>query len=209
MLSFVIDTFTEKQTIEVTSMLDPFGVTVLEETTRYWTVFEKNSTVPGFEGKLIANRLLWMTIGGVFLVLSYLMFPFSLDKARKKRKRTRFGRTAAGVLEDFPEVTPESLQPIAINRRFDLSASFLQYLSQAKLEVRNVILSVPFVVLLVLGIFMVVGNAVGDLGNLFGTAVYPTTTVMVRVINGSRHQWCVFVFFDRRPDLLLRRTHGA
>ena len=204
MLSFVIDTFSEKQTIEVTSLLDPFGVTSLEETTRYWTVFEKNSQVPAFEGTLLANRLLWMAIGGVFLMLSYLMFPFSLDKARKKGKPKLFGRTAPGFMEDIPEVVPALFQPVSINPRFDLSAAFTQYLSQTKLEVRNVLLSVPFVVLLLLGIFMVVGNAAGDLGNLFGTAVYPTTTVMVRVINGAFSFSLIVVLIYYSGELMVR-----
>jgi hypothetical protein len=199
MLSFVIDTFTEKETVALTSMLDPFGVTALEEMTRYWTVFEKNSMIPAVEGKLLANRLLWMGIGIIFLVLAYVFFPFTMDKARKRGKPE--------TLEETPEPLTAQFKVLQFDQRFDLSASFKQYLSQTSLEIRNILFSVPFVVLLLLGILMVVGNAAGNLGNIFGTAVYPTTGVMVRIINGAFSFSLLVVLIYYSGELMVREKN--
>ncbi len=202
MLSFVIDTFTEKQTVELTSMLDPFGVTALEEMTRYWTVFEKNSMVPVLEGKLLANRLLWLGIGIAFLVLAYVFFPFTMDKARKTDKHK--------TLVEHPEtetVPFRSFRELVIHQRFDLSASFKSYLSQTSLEIRNILFSAPFVVLLLLGILMVVANAAGNLGNIFGTSLYPTTTVMIRIINGAFSLSLLIVLIYYSGELMVREKN--
>ena len=196
MLSFVIDTFTEKQTIEVTSMLDPFGVTSLEETTRYWTVFEKNSAVPVLEGTLLVNRLLWASIGTAFLLIAYAVFPFSLDKGRKPRK--------SKLLEDTAEPSLVAFEPIRFTQQFNRATGFKQYLSQTRLEVKNIVFSAPFVVLMSLGIFMVVGNAVGNLGNIFGTAVYPTTGIMIRIINGAFSFSLIVVLIYYSGELMVR-----
>ena len=196
MLSFVIDTFTEKETVALTSMLDPFGVTALEEMTRYWTVFEKNSMIPAVEGKLLANRLLWMGIGFIFLVLAYVFFPFTMDKARKRVKPK--------TLEEAPEPLTAQFKVLQFDQQFDLSASFKHYLSQTSLEIRNILFSAPFVVLLLLGILMVVANAAGNLGNLFGTAVYPTTSVMVRIINGAFSFSLLVVLIYYSGELMVR-----
>ena len=199
MLSFVIDTFTEKQTVEITSILDPFGVTSLEETTRYWTVFEKNSNLPAFEGKLLYNRLLWMAIGIAFLMSAYFTFSFSLDKARKQVKKK--------VLEDLPEQLPATFGLPSVTQRFGFATGITQYLSQTRLEIRNILFSVPFVTLLALGIFMVVGNAMGNLGNLFGTAVYPTTGMMIRVINGAFSFSLLVVLIYYSGELMVREQN--
>jgi ABC-type transport system involved in multi-copper enzyme maturation permease subunit len=199
MLSFVIDTFTEKQTVELTSMLDPFGVTSLEEATRYWTVFEKNSSLPLFEGKLLYNRLLWMGVGIAFLMTAYFVFPFTLDKPRRSRKNK--------VLEDVPELLPATFKLTRVTQHFGLSTSVRQYLSQTKLEIRNILFSVPFVILLSLGIFMVVGNAMGDLGNVFGTEVYPTTGMMIRIINGAFSLSLLVVLIYYSGELMVRERN--
>ncbi len=195
MATFVVDTFTEKQTVELTSLLDPFGITAIEELTRYWTVFEKNSLVPALEGTLLVNRLVWVAIGLVFLILSWFSFPFSLSKARPRN---------AAVVEAEHVDAPFTSKKINVERSFDAHLAFSQYLSQARLEVRNIVFSIPFVVLLFLGLAMVVGNAAGNLGNLFGTEVYPTTAVMIRLINGAFSFSLVVVLIYYSGELMVR-----
>ncbi len=197
MISLVIDTFTEKDTVALTSIFDPFGVTALEEVTRYWTVFEKNSRIPSLEGKLLVNRMLWIGIGLIFLVASYRFFSFSLDKAHKTKRKQ--------LLDEPIVATPKLSRAMpVVTRDFGLRTSLFQYWSQMKLEVRNIVFSIPFVVLLLLGVLMVVGNALGNLGDLFGTAVYPTTNIMVRIINGAFSLSLIFVLIYYAGELMVR-----
>jgi hypothetical protein len=176
-LNAVVDSFTEKDTIELTSMLDPFGGTALQELTRYWTVFEKNELVPVLEGTLLNNRILWTGIGIAFLAFAYPLYSFSLESGRK-RKRDASGDEESKSVELVTVLTlPKT------HSDFSFNAHLLQYLSQTKLEVRNIVFSIPFVVLLLIGLVSIVGASLANLGNVFGTAVYPTSGIMVAIIN--------------------------
>ncbi len=204
MLTFLLDTFTEKTTVELTSILDPFGATALEEVTRYWTVFEKNSLIPAFEGALLANRLLWIGVGAVFLAVSYPAYSFSIEPRRGRKKNL------VVEVSDFPDAQSGSGKVPAVHQRFDGGAQFAQFLSQARLEIRNIVFSAPFIVLLLMGVFLVVANAIANLGDVYGTSVYPTTSIMVEIINGAFSLSLLAVLIYYSGELLAReRTLGV
>lgn len=197
MLTFVLDTFQERDLVELTSILDPFGATALEQLTRYWTVFERNAQVPPLEGALLANRLLWVVLGMVFLGAVYPLSRFTLDPARTGRRRPKLD-------ESVVERRPADLKLAPVTLRFDGVSVMTQYLSQTKLEVRNIVRSVPFIVLLLLGLFNVVGNAIASLGNIFGTAVLPSTSILVMMINGAFSLSLLAVMFYYAGELMVR-----
>ena len=206
MLSFLLDVFTEKATVELTSILDPFGLSALEEITRYWTVFEKNEQIPAIEGALLTNRILWMAIGVFFLVAAYPVFSFT---ERVSRFKLRSEDSSMGT--DREPTTLELLQAKTsmpnVSLSFGFPAQLKQYFFQTMLEFRNIVWSAPFVVLLLLGLLMVVGNAAGDLGNIVGTSIYPTTTAMVGVINGAFSLSLISVLIYYAGELLTRERN--
>lgn len=197
MLSFLLDTFTDKDTIRLTSILDPFGQTALELFTRYWTVFQKNQDVPTLTGALLTNRALWMGVGTLFFVAVYPLTTLSIEhRSRRRRKRA--------VLEDV--VAPSSVatgKPV-VHAAFGTRAQVVAFLSQTRLEIRNIVFSVPFLILLFLGLFLVVANSIASLGDIFGTPVYPTTPMMIDVINGAFSLSLVSVLVYYAGELLAR-----
>ena len=198
MLTFVLGTFDEKETVELTSILDPFGGTAFGELTRYWTVFEKNEQIPALAGAMLANRLLWLGIGAAFLLGAYPLFRFSLDDGGKPSK--------VGEDEAMPvPVAPERME--AVHQRFDLSAQVAQYFSQLRIEIRNIVFSVPFLVLLLLGLFNVTANALGNLGNIFGTSVLPTTPILINMINGAFSLSLIGVLVYYSGELMVRERN--
>lgn len=184
MLTFVIGSFTEPETIDFTSKIEPFGLTALGEQVRYWTVFEKNDLIPIMEGNFLINRVIWLGVGLFFLVLAYFLFPFSVENIRISKRKTRQAKALIDAEESRLPLDDHFSLP-SVTTRFDFSANIAQYLSQTGIEVRNIVLSAPFVVLMLLGVLNVVGGAAGSLGNLFGTPVYPTTATLVNIINGG------------------------
>lgn len=175
MLNFLVGYFTERDTVQLTSMLDPFGSIAIEEVTRYWTAFESNRQLPPIEGAILVNRVLWLGLALVFLGLSSRLFPWSINRSR----------TAPAAAKAENERVPEkSNQKIVVQQRFDFSVQFQQFLSQARLEIRNIVFSAPFLIVMLLGMIQVIAAAAGNLGNIAGTSVYPTTGNMILVING-------------------------
>jgi ABC-type transport system involved in multi-copper enzyme maturation permease subunit len=201
MIFFVINAYTEPDTIALTSKLDPFGLVAFGEVTRYWTVFEKNQSVPLMQGSLLIDRVLWMGISAIFLFIAYWRFNFSLD--------TGWQRPAKGKEKSLVEVNKRtgaiaSDQNNRVSPVFSLHTQWQQYLSQTRIEMRNIFGSIAFKVLLVFGLFNVVASALGNLGDFFGTSVYPTTGFMLTMINGAYSLSLVIVLIYYSAELLVR-----
>ena len=69
---FVLDNaFGDRPQLEsVVALADPFGARAIKDATRYWTVAERNVTLPDFAGALFYNRVLWIGIAVVFLAVA-------------------------------------------------------------------------------------------------------------------------------------------
>ncbi len=161
--------------VQLTSMLDPFGTTAVQEMTRYWTPFELNTQLPSISDAVLYNRLFWIVIAAGFLVLSYWLFPDSINRKRKPEKAKQ-------------KVTVETVKVVkapSVSQRFDFATQIAQFWSQTRLEIRGIVFSVPFPIILLLGMLQVVGGTVGELGNIAGTSLLPTTSNMIQAINGA------------------------
>lgn len=163
------------QNQNIASLLDPFGSAAFGYATRYWTVFEKNSSVLPLNGVLLYNRLLWSSVGLALLGLTCWRYRFATTFRKSKKQRAEepeFGTIRR--LEGLPSVSQD----------FSNRAKVAQYLHQAKLEVVTILKSLPFHVILALGVFNVIGSSTG-LNEWFGTPVYPVTRLMTRILDGS------------------------
>ncbi len=198
MLTLVLGTFDEKDTVELTSILDPFGATAFGELTRYWTVFEKNEQLPVLAGALLANRLLWLAIAVGFLAAAYPMYRFSVEQGGSGKRKSE---------DDFEPTTVSHLDLPAANQRFDRGAAITQYASQVRVEVKNIVFSAPFIVLLLLGVLNVSGNALLGLGNIFGTSVLPTTAILINMINGAYSLSLLAVVIYYSGELMVRERN--
>ncbi|MGI9262928.1 MAG: ABC transporter permease/M1 family aminopeptidase, partial [Woeseiaceae bacterium] len=159
------------------AMVDPSGGSAMGEVMQYWTVFERNTEVVPFEGLLLYNRLLWFGISIVLLTLTTLRFEFTVSKKKKKSKKK----------ETEPAAPDRIVIPGSITGRrptFASNASWHQFVARTRFEVRGVMKSVFFWVLVALAGALSLGSFV-SLGSFFGTEVYPVTRMMIQVLNGS------------------------
>jgi len=198
MLTFLLETFNEPATVEAISILDPFGATALLEVTRYWTVFEKNSLLPAVEGAFLVNRIFWMLIAFAFLGLASLLYPFNINPSRKQRKKTEL------LMMDLPSSASVPAALPRVQQHFGITTQLQQFWSQTRLEVKSIVRSTAFLILLLMGLVMIVANTAGNLGNMFGTAVYPTTAIMVDIINGAFSLSLLFVLVYYAGELMVR-----
>lgn len=174
-LTALLDTFTERDTVQLVSIMDPFGATALEEVIRYWTPFELNNKLPEVAGGLLANRVLWLAIAAGFAVSAYWLFPETINRSRK----TASPKQAVSSESVAPE------KPARVQQQFGVAAQLAQFWSQTRLEIRGIVFSIPFPIAVLLGMVQVIGATAGDLGNIVGTSLLPTTSNMIAVINGA------------------------
>ena len=72
---------------DLVALLDPFAFTTLNIETEYWTIAEQNSYQVGWQGLLLVNRLIWLAISAVFLVIAYYGFSFNVVRKSLFKKK--------------------------------------------------------------------------------------------------------------------------
>jgi ABC-2 type transport system permease protein len=135
------------------ALFDPLGSAAIDRLTRYWTPFQRNTQLIPLHGILLWNRLLWLGVGGIFLVASYAKFSFAHAAEGRKQRRS------AEPLETPP--TSESL-PVA-HPTFSASGSLRQLLSLTRIQFLETTKNVFFVVLMLAGFLFAVTTASGML----------------------------------------------
>ena len=162
---------------EVAALVDPTGAGALGEVMQYWTVFERNTEVVPIEGLLLTNRLIWLGVSVILLALTTWRFRFEVSRRKRRRKK----KDLDPVTEDRV-VSPGTIA----TRRADFSGNVAwhQFTARTRFEVRGVMKSVFFWVLVALAAALSFGNFV-SLGAFFGTEIYPVTRMMITVMSGS------------------------
>jgi hypothetical protein len=171
----VVAANTDQETIARVSLLDPFGLVAFLDVTRYWTVFDRNSMVPAVSGTLLVNRLIWLAVSGAALAIVAWRFRFAPRTARLRRRDRR-----ADVPIAFPIASAEAVAP-----SFGPALVTRQLWSQIRIDLRGVLTSYPFYVILLFGVVNVVSGFFGAITEFFGTPVLPVTRMMLRVVDGS------------------------
>lgn len=167
----VSDVFTEDLDNEfLSAMLDPFGLRTHAFLTKYWTVAERNSQVLWWEGAMLWNRLLWLSVGAVILAFTYVRFRFE-ERAAKHPKTAEVEAPAADVV-DLPAV------------RYSRGA-WAPYLGMLRFEFWSLVKTTSFIVLLVAALLNTIPSIVFSAREGYGNSTYPVTYFIVEVIQGS------------------------
>jgi len=162
---------------KLASLFDPFALSTFGLATRYWTVFEKNSQVLPLGGVFLWNRLIWVAVSLAIFGVALWRFRFETGGRRSRRS---FAVSAAQDDVAIPPVilsVSEGSQPAHTSR-------LTQLLSTARLELKTALLSIPFIVILLLGVVNTVGGA-AFADSLFDTKIYPVTGQMLRIIDSN------------------------
>ena len=166
---------------------DPFGISALNQMTRYWTAAERNSQLPPLTGLLLSNRLLWVAVGMGMLALAYAIF-------RMGQKSDTPGKSAPAAdapaqIAPAPQTQPAWAQAPAAFAPSRATA-WAQCLVLARFDFAYVLRSPAFIVLLVLGLF----NGLGALSSTVdsrGVEYFPVTTSVIEALSNS---YTLFIF---------------
>src|SRR5277367_565828 len=122
-------------------ILDPLGLIMLDDITRYWTVVEKNTQFitlsPALaNGVFLYNRLLWIGVGLVSLGTVWALFPMSVEALTARSQ----GRRAAKAKEQEQlEVRPVRSLVAArlpqVRQVFSSATAWSQFASLSRLRI--------------------------------------------------------------------------
>ncbi|HEX2122183.1 MAG TPA: ABC transporter permease, partial [Thermoanaerobaculia bacterium] len=181
-------------------LLDPFGFGAFGLATRYWTVFQKNTQILPLEGIYLWNRLLWIGVALVILAFAFWKFEFTTGTRRSRKKASKGEIDKLAPIERIPLALPHVAQT------FDRRASWRKYFATVRLEVLAIFKSIPFLIMLVLGMLNIWGNSTG-LESLFGTPVYPTTSLMIETIFGAFAVFAMLITAFYAGDIVWRERN--
>jgi ABC-type transport system involved in multi-copper enzyme maturation permease subunit len=177
------------------ALVDPTGIAAIGDVMQYWTVFERNTDVVPIEGTLLLNRLLWLAIGVALLSITLWRFRFVISRSRRRKKKIADSAAVAAK--------PEPVEFSTQHAEFTAATSWHQFLARTGLEVRTVMRSVFFWVLLALAAALSLGNFFGA-SQIFGTSVYPVTRTLIQVLSGSVTLSLMIIIVFYGADLIWR-----
>src|SRR5271170_1548172 len=163
------------------SVFDPLGILLADSITRYWTVVEQNTLTPTWTGMFLWNRLVWMGVGILSLLVTWIFFPMSAEAltARVSRKKKK--------VEQEEARPPRPLFGVSLPRvhqYFGAKTSWLQFVTLTRMRIRNIVREIVFwaIVLVMTAYVLLNGHFAGRIQD---RDVWPVTYLMLQAVEGS------------------------
>lgn len=158
--------------LTLSALIEPFGIQAFSNVTRYWTPHEMNTQLVDFEGLILQNRVIWLSISALIIVLTHYFIDIrKLKKVKvKKEKKVKSKDFNKAILALTPVDTSHSQWS-----RFKMRTLF---------EIKQIIKSPGFIILAVLCVFQLSSVFFGSSG-AFGSDNWPLTRTMAQVIQNS------------------------
>ena len=181
----------------IAALLDPLGLGSFQLTTRYWTVVERNTMLLPLSGHLLANRVIWIGLAMGVLLLTRHRFKMEVGE-RMASRRTRL----LTAVEPITTAAATMTSPIpAVRTTFTRRTRFAQWRCQMLGEIGGVLHSVPFIVIMIFGLFNLM---ISLIARFEGTISYPVTTLMLRSIDGAFDQFLLIVIVIYAGEMVWR-----
>jgi ABC-2 type transport system permease protein len=165
------------------SLADAFGITTVEVATRYWTVVERNAHFLSLTGPVLLNRLIWLGVAGVLLVLAFALFRFEAAPRSfgVRRQRAPVAGPAAAATGNaapaaagIPRLAPD----------FGRATAARQLASVTRFSFLRIVRDLPFLAIVVIAaIDMTMTAWYADV--MYGVTTYPVTANMAGAVAGG------------------------
>ena len=172
--------FSKPEFAQLVALIDPFGIGAYDEATKYWPAAERNTRLPGIEGYLLWNRVIWISVAFALLGLAWAFYARAARGARLPAAKTE-GKPASSEGEDAPRAPAASHTAVATPAPGTGTTALW---ALARFDIAAAVKSPAFVVLLAIGFV----NAMGGLwyaDEIYGNIIHPVTRVMIEALNGS------------------------
>ena len=162
-------------------MTDPFGMQAFGKITRYWTVADKNTQVVGWQGWMLANRLLWLAVG--LSILGFTCWRFSFAERNKRTRKKAAVASASTVSAVVPTV----------DFRFGWYSQLSRLWSQVRVDFWSIIKSSIFIVVMLTALAQTIASLSMAATEGFGLTTLPVTYNVVSIIRGASYLFLLVV----------------
>lgn len=169
----------------IAAILDPFAVQTFIYMTRYWTPVEQNTLLVPFQDVMLYNRIIWISIAIVVLIITYWRFSFTTRRgwirAKTKTVDTADVQLAAGPLPDVVKAKGRRLQ-------------WAQLFSGTWFHFRGIWREVPFIAIAATGLLVLFVNS-ARMNAVYGTSSYPTTGAVLTMLGSFSLFFSIILIF--------------
>lgn len=187
------------------ALSDPFGLRAFSEVVRYWTPSQRNTEVVGLTDLVLYNRLIWLFIGIVFLFgFAKLNSPISLTRSSFK--------FVSPKMPQFPKRSKSfdmgAKLALNIHHKYSESSALLQFLHRLRFEVRQIMLSPAFLVLMLFCSFSLVTRFM-DPSGAYGSPDWPLTQAMTELIAQSFSAVIIIIITYYSGEVIWRERNAG
>jgi ABC-2 type transport system permease protein len=187
------------------SVFDPLGLLLTNSITRYWTVVERNTLIPAWTGMFLWNRVLWLSVGVLALLATWIFFPMSAEaltaRASRKKKKVEQEETRP-ILSRFIVFLP------TVHLHFGWNTYLSQLLTLLRLRIKNIVREVIFwAIVIVMLVFVIIDARYA--GHFQDRNVWPVTYLMLQTVTGEAMLFFLIVSTLYSGELIWRErdTH--
>lgn len=159
------------------ALIEPFGKEALSYVTQYWSIEEQNTLLIPLDKAIVFNRIIWITIGFLALVLNYFTFSFSHSTLNwvKKRKAERV------IKDNFGSIFKINLS--RVSHDYSFYSFFKTAFQLSKFEFKALTKNWIFGTLMLVFIICIIlsGYTLGQ--ELMGTRTLPVTWKVILLID--------------------------
>jgi len=120
--------------------VDPFGLAAFLEQTRYWTSIEKNNELLHLSGNFLFNRVLWLSVSVLLILISYRFFSFR----KTKTKKVKSSHVLKTETIPFSSEVPKNIEFQTLKHNFLVLKSFI------KMDISLILKGIPFILIVLL-----------------------------------------------------------
>ncbi len=169
----------------IATLTEPLGMRALGRAVRYWAAEQSNTQLPAVAGYLVANRALWLGVAAALFAATFALFR----SERTGSGRRRWGRRK--IVANADAARPMQIVAPRVRPVFSAATGWHQFLRQVRFDTVGVLRSVPFIVLLVLGLANFIPGALHQ-NVMYGTPIWPVTSEMLTSLQGA-YSWLLVI----------------
>ncbi|WP_438423548.1 ABC transporter permease/M1 family aminopeptidase [Aquimarina macrocephali] len=156
------------------ALLDPFSFQTISVLTQFWTKAERGILMLPIEGVLLYNRLLWIGVGIITLIIGYYKFNFNLVRGKASKKKL----IAISEEENKSTVHHLDSQVPKANLYFDIKATIFQFWKHVLFNFKSILKETSFWAIVLCGMSIIFINSI-SLDTSYGVNSYPATYIIV------------------------------
>lgn len=156
------------------ALLDPFSFQTIKAAVRHWTPLARNENPLPIGGLLLYNRLLWIGLGILVLILGYWGVDTRLIKnaSAKSKAKTSSSTIYAAILDQVQLKIP------SFSIKWNRTTRLYQFFHLSFFYFKTILKEPSFWAIVICGMAIIFVNSI-SLGTAYGVDSYPLTYVIV------------------------------